>query len=122
MEDMYISDYASWSENSAGIDDGAISDTNILKFLFQRGAVPDDTIATGTESVMQTSLDTTADARIDWPLSYRIEDVTGGGDLELLFTDKVFNARVSDHLEWRGGGTLTIVGNISTSRMSFGCS
>ena len=111
IEDLFLSDFTSWSENSTHADDGAVSNINIRDTLFRRGAIPDDIIVTGTESAMQTALDATADARPDWPLSYRIDRVTGNGNLELLFTDKLFDSRITDHLEWRGvsGETLTIV-------------
>lgn len=113
--DLYISDFASWSENSAGPDDGAISDTNIRQKLFERGAVPDDTIVTGTESAMQTALDATLDARPDWPLSYRIEGVTGGGDFEQTMNDKVFDSRITLHVEYRGTDTLTLIKGVGSN-------
>lgn len=108
QEDCYLSHFITWSDNSAGTNAGGLSDSEILE-LFQRGAIPDDTISSGTESAMQTSLDGTADARPDWPLSYRIESPTGGGDLELTLTDKIFDSGITEHVEWRGTGTLTLV-------------
>lgn len=110
QEDLTISDFATWSDNSAGTNAGALDKvTEIRDILFRRGALPDDIIATGTESAMQTALDATADSRPDWPLSYRIEAVTGGGDLELDFTEKTFDSRISAQIEYRGTSTLTVI-------------
>lgn len=117
MEDAQISDFATWSDNSGGTNAGGLDKvTEIRDILFRRGAIPDDTIVSGTESAMQTALDATADARPDWPLSYRIEAVTGGGDFELTLNDKVFDENVSIHLEYRGSDTLTLI-NTGTSNI-----
>jgi len=97
--------WATWSENSANT--GALSEAEILE-LFQRGAVPADVITSDTQANMQVDLDATVGERADWPLSYRIEAPSGGGDLVLDMTDKVFDALITEHLEWRGSGTLTI--------------
>jgi hypothetical protein len=108
INDAVFSDFATWSDNSQGDNAGALDKTTEIRdILFRRGALPDDTISSGTESAMQTSYDGTATTRPDWPLSFRIEAPTGGGDLNLT-TDKEFNSRITDHLEWRGGGTLTM--------------
>ena len=109
QEDCLINCFGTWSDNATG--GGARTATEIRDILFRRGALPDDDIATGTEAAMQSSVDATADTRPDYPLSYRINRVTGNGDLEITFTDKVFDARISAHVEWRGttGETLTIV-------------
>lgn len=112
QEDCRYSHWATWSENSANT--GALTQAEITE-LFRRGAIPGDVINGDTEANMQTALDTTADARPDWPLSYRIETPSGGGDLALTFTDKVFDAGITDHLEWRGSGTLTITASGTTN-------
>jgi hypothetical protein len=111
--DSQISDFITWSDNSAGTNAGGLTDAEILD-LFRRGAPPKDTIVTGTESAMQTALDATTDARGEWPLDYRIEPVTGGGDFELVMNDKVFNDRTTLHLEYRGQDTLTIVNGVGS--------
>jgi len=111
LADAQISDFATWSDNSAGTNAGGLDPTTEIRdILFRRGAIPDDTIVANTEVNMQTALDATVDVRPDWPLSYRIEAPSSGGpDLELTMNDKIFDARITDHLEWRGVGTLTIV-------------
>ena len=108
QEDTYLNHFVTWSDNSAGTNSGGLSDAEILE-LFQRGAVPDDDIASDTEANMQAAVNATADARPDWPLSYRINPPSGGGDLEITLTDKVFDQGVTEHLEWRGSGILTVV-------------
>ncbi len=111
----YYSRWATWSSNSTG--GGARNKTTEIRDIyFRRGALPDDTIASGTESAMQTALDATADARPNWPLSYRIESPSGGGNLTLELDDKVFADTITAHLEWRGTGTLTLV-NLGTSNI-----
>ena len=108
--DCYVSDFCSWSDNSAGTNAGALDKTTEIRdILYRRGALPDDTIVEAAESAMQTALDATADTRPDWPLSYRIETVTGGGDLELVMNDKDFDPGISSHVEYRGADTLTLV-------------
>ncbi|MBT7538607.1 MAG: hypothetical protein HN683_04665 [Gammaproteobacteria bacterium] len=117
MNDAHISDFASWSDNSAGTNAGALDKTTEIRdILFRRGALPDDIIVTATEASMQTALDATADVRPDWPLSYRIEPKTGGGDVELTLNEKVFDSLITLHLEWRGADTLTLI-NTGTSNI-----
>lgn len=119
-EDAVMSDFASWSDNSIGADSGFIdATTGIQDILFRRGALPDDTIVSDTQSAMQTALDATADTRPDWPLSYRIEGVSGGGDLELVMNSKVFDPRITLHLEYRGTGTLTIINETGSNLESY---
>ena len=110
MNDIQISDFVSYSDNSLGTNKGALDKTTEIRdILFRRGAIPDDIVVTGTESAMQTALDADADTRQNWPLSFRVEAVTGGGNFELVMTDKVFDPLITLHLEYRGIDTLTIV-------------
>ncbi len=107
QEDTYMNHFYTLSDNSAG--GGLLSLDDVLNKAFRRGAIPDDIISSDTESNMQTAIDSTSDTRQDWPLSYRIEAPTGQTDLELTLIDKDFDQGISDHLEWRGSGTLTII-------------
>jgi hypothetical protein len=115
ISDAVISDFATWSDNSGGPNAGGLDKvTEIRDILFRRGALPDDTITTATEASMQTSLEALNEIRQDWPLSLRVEPVTGGGDLELKLEDSsgnpwVFDVGITVHLEYRGSDTLTIV-------------
>ena len=117
QEDAQISDFATWSDNSAGDDAGGLDKViGIRNILFRRGAIPGDIVVTGSQSAMQTALDADADTRPNWPLSFRIEPVAGGGDLELTMNDKVFDPLITMHLEYRGVDTLTLI-NSGTSNL-----
>ncbi len=112
-EDAQLSDFVTWSDNSAGTNAGGLTQSEITD-LFRRGAIPDDTLAAGTESAMQTALEALDEARQEWPLSLRVPAVTGGGDFELKLEDSsgnpwVFHERNTLHVEYRGADTLTIV-------------
>ena len=116
INDAVISDFATWSDNSGGTNAGGLDPTTEIRdILFRRGALPDDIITTDTEANMQTDIDGTADSRPDWPLSYRIEPVTGGGDFELVLNDKTFDEDITLHLEYRGPDTLTIVNGVNSN-------
>ncbi len=95
--------------------DGAnavLTDTEIREELFEKGALPDVTISTGTEAAMQTALDAYADTvRGNAPLCIRIQDVTGGGNLALDADNITFNPLSSIHVQWMGTGTLTWTNN-----------
>jgi len=118
MENMLMSDFASWSDNSAGVNAGAISNSDIKELLFRRGALPNYTVATAIQATMQTDVTTNLDNTTvpDYPLGVRINKVTGNGNVELTFTNVVFDSRVTDHIEYRGGGTITLV-NRGTSNI-----
>jgi len=100
-----LAHWGTWSKVGAGIP----SDTEIRDDLFREGALADDSITSGTQSAMQTAIEAyDSSTRPDWPLSYEINGVTGGGDLELTITDQVFDDGITLHVRWLGGGTLTI--------------
>lgn len=104
--DCYYNHWATWSEE--GSYTGALPEADILR-LFRRGAVPDDTITPDTQANMQSALEATPTVRNNAPLSYRIDSPLGGGDLELTFSDVVFDDGITEQIEWRGDGTLTVV-------------
>jgi len=88
--------------------DAILTDTEVREELFEKGALPSITITTDTEANMQIDLDTYADTiRGDEPLNIRIEDVSGGGDLELTADNITHNVLASCHIQWMGTGTLT---------------
>ncbi len=85
-----------------------LTDTEVREELFEKGALPDDTIASGTESAMQTSLGALASTvRSDAPLCIRVETVTGDGDLTLTADNITFDPLASIHVQYMGTGTLT---------------
>lgn len=110
--DCMYAHFASWSDNSD--QTGALNkNTEIRDVLFRRGAIPKYTISTGTPTTMQADLDSQLeDTEVeDWPLGIRVEDRTGSGNLTLTANGITFDPRTTEHLEWRGLGTLTwIVG------------
>lgn len=98
--------WAVWDD----VADAVLSDTDVRETLFERGALADVTIATGTEAAMQTALDVfSATTRGDAPLCIEINPVTGGGDFTLDVDDITFNERASLHIRYNGtSGTLTL--------------
>lgn len=86
------------------------TDTEVRETLFERGALADVTISTGTEAAMQTALDAYKDTlRGDAPLCIEIEAVTGGGDFTLDLDNITFNSLASCHVRYNGtADTLTL--------------
>lgn len=96
-------EWATWDGANA-----VLTDTEVRETLFEKGALPDITISSDTESNMQTALDAYADTvRSDAPLCIRINDVTGSGDLALTADNITFDPLASIHIQWIGTGTLT---------------
>jgi len=108
--DCYYAAWAHWAEADNGGNVPLDKTTEIRDKLFRRGALPNETITSGTQAAMQTQIDALADTEIpDWPLGIRVEDATGGGALELEADNITFSSRCTLDLEWRGGGVLTWV-------------
>ena len=108
--DCYYAAWAHWAEADNSGNVPLDKTTEIRDKLFRRGALPNETITAGTQAAMQTQIDALADTEIpDWPLGIRVEDVTGGGALELEADNITFSSRCTLDLEWRGGGVLTWV-------------
>lgn len=109
QEDTYMSYFFTVSENSSGIHDGALDpDDDIRDILFRRGAIPNTTISSDTQANMQTALDAVSSIP-DWPLGIRVESPSSGSDLTLTADAITIDDRTTDHIEWRGSGTLTII-------------
>lgn len=93
--------------------DGAsaiLSDSDIRVELFEKGALGDVVISSGTESAMQTALDVYADTvRSNAACCIEIQAVTGDGDLSLDLDNITFNSLASIHIKYLGTGTLTLV-------------
>lgn len=105
--------FNTWSDNSQNATAGYLDrDSEIRDVLFRRGAIPKYTIASGTEEDMQLDLNTQlSNSEVeDFPLGVRVsEPASGLIDLELTADNVTFNSKTSEHLEWRGKGTLTWV-------------
>lgn len=104
--DVLFQMFATWADADA--DQGTLTPTIIREELFEKGALPDSTISSGTESAMQTSLDALASTvRPDAPLAIRVEANTGDTDFTLTADDVTFDPRCSIHVQYTGTGTLT---------------
>lgn len=98
--------YAEWW-TWFGANAESITATQIRDDLFSAGAIPDVTISADTEANMQIALDAIADTvRPDVPLCILVEEVTGGGDLNLTADNITFDSRASMHVRYEGSGTL----------------
>ena len=103
---MYYSHWGTWSNTGGG---APLTEAQIRDNLFRKGALPEHTIGADTEANMQTDIETyDSQTHADVPLTYDVEDVTGGGDLELTITDQIWPDEVKFQIRWLGSGTLTI--------------
>ncbi|MEL7111267.1 MAG: hypothetical protein AAGL99_18605, partial [Pseudomonadota bacterium] len=99
--DTNYANWASWTER--------ISDASLLE-LFQRGARPQDTIASDTQANMQAAVDALATARDNRSMDIRVFEPSTGleSNLALDFDGITFDPSTSIQLEWRGAGVLTV--------------
>ena len=106
--------------------DGAaadLSDNDVRVELFEKGALGDVVITSGTESAMQTSLDTYADTvRDNAACCIEIQAVTGDGDLTLSLDNITFNTLASIHVKYLGTGTLTLTNTNGANATQAKCS
>jgi hypothetical protein len=98
--------WCAWGDEA----DAVLTETEVRETLFERGALADVTISSGTESAMQTALDAYADTvRGDAPVCIEVEAVSGGGDFSLDLDNITFNSKASCHVRYNGtADTLTI--------------
>lgn len=95
----YVSNWCSWTNPP--------SESDFYNTVFGAGAIPEYTITSGTESNMQAQIDAlTATVCGDFPLSILVEEVAGGGDLNLSANNITFSASSSSHVRYDGAGTL----------------
>lgn len=88
----------------------ALAETDIRQSLFERGALPDVTISSGTEAAMQSSLDALANTvRPDAALAIRVEGSTSNSDIRLVANNITFDPGCSIHVQYSGPGVLTWV-------------
>lgn len=107
--------WATWGDEA----DAVLTDTEVRETLFERGAIADSTVSTGTEGAMQASLDGIATAQGNEPCCIEVDSVTGAGDFTLT-SDKTFDPLASIHYRYNGtADTLTIV-NTSGGDASIG--
>jgi hypothetical protein len=86
--------------------------------VFSRGAIPQYTITSDTEANMQSQLDAIATTG-DYPLGILIEEVSGGGDLNLTSTT-VFGDSTSCHIRYEGTGTLNFTNGAGSNAVTYG--
>ena len=97
-----------------------LTDSEVRQELFEKGALPDTTITSGSQSAMQTQLTALASSvRPNKPLCIRVEAVSGNGNVTLTADNVTFDALASIHVQYMGTGTLTWV-NTNGSNASIG--
>jgi len=107
--------WCAWGDEA----DAVLTETEVRGTLFERGALADVTISTGTESAMQTALDVYADTvRSDTPCCIEIEAVSGGGDFTLDLDNITFNEKASIHVRYNGTADTLTLRNINGSDCS----
>lgn len=85
----------------------SITQTQIRDNLFGEGAIPGITIISDTEANMQIALDAIASTlRGDEPVNILVEEVSGGGALNLNADNITHDPRASIHVFYEGSGTL----------------
>ena len=114
-----ISDFATWSYGNGA----PLSEDQIRIELFEKGAIADTTLS-GTQSQMQSQLDTLKDTTyVDLPLAIKVLPRDDGGDTTLIFDDIEFDSRCSIQIQFVGkSSSLTMVNkgrsNITLSKCS----
>jgi len=102
--DSRLGFWAFWGNNSSA----ALTDQQVRRDLFEKGAPPSITIESNTQESMQATLNTLANTvRPDQPLNIRVEPVLGGGDFQLVADNIRHDALASTHLQYTGTDTLT---------------
>lgn len=114
------SHWAFWNDTA----DADLTATEVRQTLFERGALATHTIASGTESTMQTAVDSLPASIGNVPCAVEIEAVSGGGDFTLT-SDTVFDPLGSIDVRYNGtAGTLSFIntgsGNAATGSAPFG--
>ena len=100
--------------------DADLTNAEVREELFEKGALPDTTITSGSQSAMQTQVDALASSvRPNEPLCIRVEAVTGNGNITLNADNITFDPLASIHVQYMGTGTLTWV-NLNGSDASIG--
>lgn len=103
---MYYSHWGTWSNTGGG---APLTEAQIRDDLFRSGALAEHTINAATEANMQLNIDDyDSQTHANVPLTYEIEDVTGGGNLELTIIDQVWPDEVKFQIRWLGGSELAI--------------
>lgn len=107
--------WATWGDEV----DADLTDSEIRVTMFERGALAEETISTGTIGAMQTALDALTVANPNAACNVEIEAVTGGGDFTLT-SDLTFDALASIHFRYNGTADMLTIINVSGGDASIG--
>ena len=108
----YYQHWAAWGDEA----DAVLTDSEVRTTLFERGALAEDTVATGTESAMQTTIDSDGQTAVDAACVIEVEAVSGGGDFTLNMNGQDFDPLASIHIRYNGtADTLTIIDDGTTN-------
>lgn len=93
-------------------NDANLSAADVRQELFEKGALPDTTVTSGSQSAMQTQINALASSvRPNKPLCIRINAVSGDGNFTLSANNITFDPLASIHVQYMGTGTLTWINN-----------
>lgn len=105
--DCNYSHWASWSGKS-------MTDAEIREIVFEKAALHEEKISSGTEAAMQTAIDAHADTEFtDSPCAIEIASCSAG-DFELELDNITFEERVSLQIRYLGGDEITLVAKNGT--------
>ena len=107
----YYQHWAAWGDEA----DAVLTDTEVRETLFERGALAENTVSSGTESAMQTTVDSYG-TQTNAACNIEVEAVTGGGDFELDF-DQTFSDLASIHVRYNGTADTLKVRKVSGSNL-----
>jgi hypothetical protein len=103
--------------------DAIISEDNVRVELFEKGALGDVIISSGSQTSMQTALNSESNTIGNNAVcDIEVETVTGNGDLELTIDNRTFNPLASIHIKYLGTGTLRIINLNGSNAIQNKCS
>jgi hypothetical protein len=101
--DAHFNHWATWGDEA----DADLTDIEVRETLFEGGVLATQSVSTGTEAVMQTSLETIDnELKGNVPLAIRVPANTGDTDFELSSIAITFDPLSSIHVQYTGTATL----------------
>ena len=108
--------WATWGDEA----DALLTDDEVREELFEKGTLANETISSGTESAMQTSLNAIDnEEKGNHPCCIRIEGNTGDTDFTLDCTAITYDPLASIHVQYMGTATLTWRDDIDSDTQIF---
>lgn len=90
--------------------DAILTDAEIRDILFEKGALADDVISSGSEAVIQSAIDTfSGTQRPDYPICIRIPANTGDTNFTVELNNITFDPLASVHIQYTGTAVLTVI-------------